>query len=180
MDSTFHMAYRDDASLFMHNMKMCRPGQQTLSHVETKIYFISGAFCLRQNAQRAALRAAGHGQATSGKADVDFPEISSVRSIGSSDSGRVLVVRTELRQLRQRQLRSPVSVLFTHKLTSAALGSGVACYRPPATTAPRRGCMVQARKMKSCLDVTILVGITTIAGDLIKRNANSRPKIEVF
>ena len=39
-----------------------------LSHVETKIYSIlgpSGAFCLRQNAQRAALRAAG--QATSGK-----------------------------------------------------------------------------------------------------------------
>ena len=36
-----------------------------LSHVETKIYSILGAFCLRQNAQRAALRAAG--QATSGK-----------------------------------------------------------------------------------------------------------------
>ena len=37
--------------------------KRNLSHVETKIY--SGAFCLRQNAQRAALRAAG--QATSGK-----------------------------------------------------------------------------------------------------------------
>ena len=39
-----------------------------MSHIETKIYSIldSGAFCLRQNAQRAALRAAG--QATSGKA----------------------------------------------------------------------------------------------------------------
>ena len=35
---------------------------ERLSHVETKIYSIlrpSGAFCLRQNAQRAALRAAG-------------------------------------------------------------------------------------------------------------------------
>ena len=31
MDSTFHIAYRDDASLFMHNMKMCRPGLQTLT-----------------------------------------------------------------------------------------------------------------------------------------------------
>ena len=91
MDSTFHMAYRDDASLFMHNVN----------------------------------------DVPSWPADVDFPEISSVRSIGSSDSGRVLVVRTELRQLRQRQLRSPV--LFTHKLTSAALGSGVACYRPSNT-----------------------------------------------
>ena len=58
----------------------------TLSHVETKIYSIfgaplgrqrgsssplehpSGAFCLRQNAQRAALRAAG--QATSGKSNL--------------------------------------------------------------------------------------------------------------
>ena len=38
---------------------------RNLSHVETKIYSILGAFCLRQNAQRAALRAAG--QATSGK-----------------------------------------------------------------------------------------------------------------
>ena len=38
-----------------------------LSHVETKIY---GAFCLRQNAQRAALRAAG--QATSGKGTPGF------------------------------------------------------------------------------------------------------------
>ena len=36
-----------------------------LSHVETKIYSI---FCLRQNAQRAALRAAG--QATSGNCTV--------------------------------------------------------------------------------------------------------------
>ena len=32
-----------------------------------------------------------------------------------------------------------------------------------------------AREMKSCLDVTIVVGITTIARDLINRNAISRP-----
>ena len=37
-----------------------------LSHVETKTP-LAGAFCLRQNAQRAALRAAAAGQATSGK-----------------------------------------------------------------------------------------------------------------
>ena len=70
MDSTFHIAYRDDAFLFMHNMKMCRPGLLTLI----------------------------------------FSEISSVRWIGSGDSGQMLVVRTELRQ-RERQLRS--SGLFT-------------------------------------------------------------------
>ena len=70
-------------------------------------------------------------------ADVDFPEISLVRWIGSVDDGQVLVVRTELRQ-RERQLRSPG--LFTlqkklRKLTSAAaaLGLGVACHRPSRT-----------------------------------------------
>ena len=40
---------------------------ERLFHIETKIYSILGAFCLRQKAQRAALRAAG--QATSGKGE---------------------------------------------------------------------------------------------------------------
>ena len=48
-------------------------------------------------------------------ADVDFPEISLVRWIGSVDDGQVLVVRTELRQ-RERQLRSPG--LFTLQKSS--------------------------------------------------------------
>ena len=37
-----------------------------------------------------------------------------------------------------------------------------------------------AKKMKSCLDVTIVVGITRIARDLMNRNPISRPKIKVF
>ena len=65
-------------------------------------------------------------------ADVDFPEISLVRWIGSGDSGQVLVVRTELLQ-RERQLRSPGLFTLYTKLTSAALGLGVACYRPSRT-----------------------------------------------
>ena len=41
------------------NLQFNSEAAARLSHVETKIY--SGAFCLQQNAQRAALRAAGQG-----------------------------------------------------------------------------------------------------------------------
>ena len=86
------------------------------------------------------------------------------------DSGQVLVVRTELRQ-GERLLRSPC---FYTMLTSAALSSGVALKASQLhllTSAPRG-------KIKSYLDldVTIIVGITTVAGALINRNTNSRTK----
>ena len=61
-------------------------------------------------------------------------------------------------------------------LTSAALSSGVALEASQLhilTSAP-------LGKMKSYLDVTIVVGITTVAGALIKKNTNSRTKIKVL
>ena len=98
----------------------------------------------------------------------------------------VLVVRTDLQQ-RERLLRSPG--LFT--LSCRLLQHKVQAL--PATCCPELrillhtltdsrsfGGMVLARKMKSCLDVTIVVGITTIARDLIHRNPISRTKIKVF
>ena len=92
---------------------------------------------------------------------IDFPEISLVWWSGSGDSGQVLVVRTELRR-RERQLRSPC---FYTMLTSAALSSGVAieaCQLHLLTSAGRG-------KMKSYLDVTIVVGITIVAGAFINQ-----------
>ena len=86
------------------------------------------------------------------------------------DSGQVLVVRTELRQ-GERLLRSPC---FYTMLTSAALSSGAALKASQLhllTSAPRG-------KIKSYLDVTIIVGITTVAGALINRNTNSRTKLK--
>ena len=78
-------------------------------------------------------------------------------------------------------------------LTAAAFGSGVACYDVSrayelrsllhtltVTDSRSTGRMVLARKMKSCHDVTIALGITTIVGDLINRNANLRPKSKYF
>ena len=105
-------------------------------------------------------------------ADVDFPEISSVRWIGSGDSVQVLVVRTELRQ-RQIQLRSPG--LFTlSELPQHWVQAFPATGHPKLrsllhtlTDSRSPGRIVLVRKMKSCLYVTILVSITTIAGDLL-------------
>ena len=63
--------FGEGLGLWLSSGHLLLSGNGFVSYVETKIYSIfyfirpSGAFCLRQNAQRAALRAAG--QATSGK-----------------------------------------------------------------------------------------------------------------